>query len=681
MLNQSCQYLKGVGPKIAELLAKCDIATVQDILFHLPLRYEDRTQLTPIRKARIGQTVLVEGVIVAKNPAPFRAGGKKSTLIDLNDQTGFMHLRFFHLSKPQEEQLTIGTRLRCYGEVRFSPGGVTLFHPEYEILTDAVAQPIEQTLTPVYSTTAGLTQKRWQQITYQALQSLEKNSLDDYLHTKTPWSLKEALNYVHRPSKDADLITLNNHEHPAQLRLALEELTAHHLSLRMRKQKLKKETAPLLSINHSAEQALLQQLPFKLTNAQQRVIQEISHDLAKTEPMLRLVQGDVGSGKTVVAAFAAQQAMSNNYQVAIMAPTELLAEQHFKNFSVWMAPQKIAYLTSNLNTKDRQQLLDDLISGNIAVVVGTHALFQSDVHFKQLGLVIIDEQHRFGVGQRLALKEKGLSPHQLIMTATPIPRTLAMTFYADLSLSVIDELPPGRTPIQTIVLSQDRREEIITRIKHICAQGQQVYWVCTLIEESEELNCQAAEVTAQMLHGVLKELHIGLLHGRLKSAEKEKIMLQFKKGEINLLVATTVVEVGVDVPNATLMIIENAERLGLAQLHQLRGRVGRGNLESYCVLLYQAPLSPHARERLQVMRESQDGFVIAEKDLKIRGPGELLGTRQTGMVEFRVADLARDQHLFGEVSTLADELLAHHPKNIMPLIQRWLGNIERYQQV
>jgi ATP-dependent DNA helicase RecG len=494
------------------------------------------------------------------------------------------------------------------------------------------------------------------------------------------FTLQEALNYVHRPPPDANIPLLEARQHPAQLRLAFEELLAHHLSLRLRREKIRRNDAPLLKEMKAQEAAFIKQLSFQLTNAQLRVIDEIKDDLAQVHPMLRLVQGDVGSGKTIVAAIAALLTIHNDYQVALMAPTEILSEQHFRQFQSWFK-EGVVWLSGQLTAKQRQETLEKIQNHQAKIIIGTHALFQKEVTFAKLGLVIIDEQHRFGVEQRLALLEKGLSPHQLIMTATPIPRTLAMTLYADLNLSVINELPPGRTPIKTVVISSQRREEIIARVKESVKEKRQIYWVCPLIEDSEALQCQAAESTAKTLQVQLPECRIGLIHGKLKAAQKETVMQAFKSHEIDLLVATTVIEVGVDVPNASVMIIENAERLGLAQLHQLRGRVGRGNIESFCILLYQLPLSELAEQRLRVMRETNDGFIVAEKDLALRGPGELLGVRQTGLLALRVADLQRDQHLFEDIQKMANVMLENKPAVIQPLIQRWIGQSAQFQEV
>jgi ATP-dependent DNA helicase RecG len=678
-----CQYLKGVGPRLAKLLEKCHVFSIQDILFHLPYRYQDRTRITKMRSVKPGDWVVIEGIIHLtefvrrKNrPAQFRC--------HLTDQTAVMTLLFFHITPAQQTQLQNGVRLRCFGEIRYSNSGYVMVHPEYQIISTDHPLPVEQSLTPIYSTTEGLSQHLWRKFTEQALLQLNNQSLHDYLsdyhdNVLEKYSLYEALHYIHRPPVNADVMLLEQRQHPAQLRLAFEELLAHHLSLKLRREKIRRTDAPVFKENIKIEQEFIAKLPFQLTKAQWRVINEIKDDLAQSHPMLRLLQGDVGSGKTVVAAITALQAIVNHYQVAFMAPTEILAEQHYQLFMQWFP--NCAWLSGQLTVKKRQEALEVIKNHDANIIIGTHALFQKEVEFAKLGLVIIDEQHRFGVEQRLALREKGLSPHQLIMTATPIPRTLAMTLYADLNLSVIDELPPGRTPIKTVVINAQRRDEIIMRVKKACQEKHQVYWVCPLIEESEALQCQAAETTAKTLQAQLPDLRIGLIHGRLKPKQKELIMQAFKKHDIDLLVATTVIEVGVDVPNASVMIIENAERLGLAQLHQLRGRVGRGSVESFCLMLYQLPLSALAEQRLRVMRESQDGFMIAEKDLELRGPGDLLGIRQTGLLNMRVADLQRDQHLFEKVQQTANMFLQKSPMLVQPLLQRWIGNSMQFQEV
>ena len=684
----SVTALKGVGAALAEKLAKVGLETLQDVLFHLPLRYQDRTRIVPIGALRPGQDAVVEGVVAG---ADVVMGRRRSLLVRLQDGSGTLSLRFYHFSQAQKEGLKRGTQIRCYGEVRPGSSGLEIYHPEYRALSGNEPIAVEQTLTPIYPTTEGLTQQRLRQLSEQALARLGPHSLPDWLpreladdYQLSP--LDQAIRYLHRPPPDADLEELAEGRHWAQHRLAFEELLTHQLSLQRLRESVRAQQAPALPIARSLPQQYLANLGFTPTGAQQRVGAEIAYDLSQSEPMLRLVQGDVGAGKTVVAAFAALQALEAGYQVALMAPTEILAEQHFLNFSKWLAPLglDVAWLAGKLKGKARASALEQIASG-VPMVVGTHALFQEEVQFQKLALVIIDEQHRFGVQQRLALRQKGVGgrmcPHQLIMTATPIPRTLAMSAYADLDTSILDELPPGRTPVNTLVIADSRRLEVVERVRLACNEGRQAYWVCTLIEESEELTCQAAETTFEDLSAALGGLNVGLIHGRMKPAEKAAVMDQFKQGQLQLLVATTVIEVGVDVPNASLMIIENPERLGLAQLHQLRGRVGRGSAASHCVLLYHAPLSQLGRQRLAIMRETCDGFVIAEKDLELRGPGEMLGTRQTGLLQFKVADLMRDADLLPAVRDAAQALLEHWPQHVSPLLERWLRHGQQYGQV
>ncbi len=680
--------LKGVGAALAEKLAKVGLETLQDVLFHLPLRYQDRTRIVPIGALRPGQDAVVEGTVAG---ADVVMGRRRSLLVRLQDGSGTLSLRFYHFSQAQKEGLKRGTQVRCYGEVRPGSSGLEIYHPEYRALSGSEPIAVEQTLTPIYPSTEGLTQQRLRSLSEQALARLGPHSLPDWLPAELANDyrlspLDQALRYLHRPPPDADLEELAEGRHWAQHRLAFEELLTHQLSLQRLRESVRAQQAPAVPPAKRLPQQFLANLGFAPTGAQQRVGAEIAYDLSQDEPMLRLVQGDVGAGKTVVAAFAALQVLEAGYQVALMAPTEILAEQHFITFSKWLEPLgiEVAWLAGKLKGKARATALEQIASG-VPMVVGTHALFQEEVQFKHLALAIIDEQHRFGVQQRLALRQKGmggrLCPHQLIMTATPIPRTLAMSAYADLDTSILDELPPGRTPVNTLVIADSRRPEVIERVRSACNEGRQAYWVCTLIEESEELTCQAAETTFEDLVAALGGLHVGLIHGRMKPAEKAAVMDQFKQGQLQLLVATTVIEVGVDVPNASLMIIENPERLGLAQLHQLRGRVGRGSAASHCVLLYHPPLSQLGRERLGIMRETCDGFVIAEKDLELRGPGEMLGTRQTGLLQFKVADLMRDADLLPAVRDAAQALLAHWPQHVSPLLQRWLRHGQQYGQV
>jgi ATP-dependent DNA helicase RecG len=681
--------LRGVGPALAELLAKLGLHTVQDVLFHLPLRYEDRTRVVPIGSLRNGDRAVIEGEIQLAEVV-FRR--RRTLLVRIADGTGFVTLRFFHFSGAQQAQLVRGQRLRCFGEARLGPGGLEIVHPEYRrVLADPSGAPPD-TLTPIYPTTEGVQQGRLRMLTDLALAMLSQGAIQDFvphgvLDAFELPPLETALRYVHRPPPDADVAALAEGRHPAQRRLAFEELLAHQLSLRLLRQETDKDAAwPLPRSNDLADRCRAS-LPFRLTNAQARVWAEIETDLARPHPMMRLVQGDVGSGKTVVAALAAVRAVEHGAQAAVMAPTELLAEQHARNFHAWLEPLglRVALLTGRQTGKVRAALESDLASGAIQVAVGTHALFQEDIAFQRLVLAIVDEQHRFGVHQRLQLREKGRAddrfPHQLVMTATPIPRTLAMTAYADLDVSIIDELPPGRTPIKTVVLPDTRRSEIVERIDTACRSGRQAYWVCPLIDESDLVRYEAAEKTAAQLAEALPGVRIGLVHGRMAGKQKDAVMTSFKQGKLDLLVATTVIEVGVDVPNASLMVIENAERMGLAQLHQLRGRVGRGSVESTCVLLFQGPLSPIARERLGVLRETNDGFEVARRDLELRGPGELLGTRQTGLMQLRVADLIRDADLLPDVQRASSLMLDGPQANIAGLVGRWVGAGERFRNV
>lgn len=676
--------LRGVGPRLAARLAEYGVHQVEDLLFHLPLRYQDRTRVTPIAAAREGADLVIEAEVRA---CDIVFGRRRSLVARIQDGSGTLTLRFFHFSAAQKSSLQPGTRLRCFGQVRRGSSGLEMFHPEYRPLGEAEPS-VEQALTPIYPTTAGIGQNQWRNLCGQAVARLRRDPPRDLLPAGyNPYDLAHALTYLHAPPPDAPQGVLLEGQHPAQQRLALEELVAHNLSLQRLRQDQQAQGAPALAPGSARLATFLASLPFSPTSAQQRVLAEIAADLARPVPMLRLVQGDVGSGKTLVAAGAALQAIANGYQVAIMAPTEILAEQHWGNFRDWFEPLDISmeWLSGRTRGRSRQEALQRIASGEAALVIGTHALFQQDVAFHRLGLVVVDEQHRFGVHQRLALTSKVApgqgKPHQLVMTATPIPRTLSMVAYADLDCSVIDELPPGRQAVSTVLVDNGRREQVVERVAAACGQGRQAYWVCTLIEESDALQAQAAQATAAELQLALPELAIGLLHGRMKPAEKELVMKAFKAGELALLVATTVIEVGVDVPNASLMIIENPERLGLAQLHQLRGRVGRGRDASHCVLLYQAPLSAAGRERLAALRDSSDGFYIAEKDLELRGPGEVLGTRQTGLMEFRIAQLPAHSHLLDEVRNLSELIRRSHPELVAPLIQRWTGSRQEFGNV
>ena len=677
--------LTGVGASQSSKLAKIGLHTVQDLLLHLPLRYEDRTQLYAIGDLLPGIYATVEGEVLNSSVT---FAGRRMMTSQISDGSGILTMRFFNFNAAMKNGLATGRRVLAYGEARRGKYGAEMIHPEYRIQGDSPTPEMQETLTPVYPTTEGVRQATLRKLTDQALDLLDTCAITELLPPELAqgmMSLPEALRTLHRPPPTLTLTELETGKHPAQHRLILEELLAHNLSMLALRAGAQRFHALPLGLHDDLKNQLLASLPFRPTGAQQRVVAEVEQDMARDIPMMRLVQGDVGSGKTLVAALAALRAIAHGKQVALMAPTELLAEQHANNFRSWFAPLgiEVGWLAGKQKGKARIAQQEAIASGQVQMVVGTHAIFQEQVLFNGLALVIIDEQHRFGVHQRLALREKGqqqgFHPHQLIMTATPIPRTLAMTAYADLDTSVIDELPPGRTPVTTVAIPDTRRSDIIERVRHACSEeARQAYWVCTLIEESELLEAQAAEATWEELKTALPQLNVGLVHGRMKPTEKQAVMQAFKQGEIHLLIATTVIEVGVDVPNASLMIIENPERLGLAQLHQLRGRVGRGAVASHCVLLYKAPLSKTAQMRLQVLRDSNDGFVIAQKDLEIRGPGELLGTRQTGNAEFKVADLLRDQALIPEVQRIARHIHEHYPEQAAALVERWMPETEKY---
>jgi ATP-dependent DNA helicase RecG len=688
----SLTSLSGVGAKVAEKLDKVGLRSVQDLLFHLPLRYEDRTRIYPIVALHAGLWCSVQGKVMTSDTI---FGKRKMLTVKISDGHGTVTLRFFNFNAAMKNSFSEGKWVHAYGEIKRGGIGLEIAHPDYKFVADPSTNQNDNsrsdsdvTLTPVYPTTDGLRQITLRNLTEQALSLLDKAAVDELLPSGLydhQLTLAQALHTIHRPPADIDLEQFEQGKHPAQIRLIMEELLAQNLSMLAVRSKGQQDNAISLPQSLYLKTKLLALLPFSPTNAQTRVVTEIEQDLAKMHPMMRLVQGDVGSGKTLVAALSAVTAIEQGYQVALMAPTELLAEQHVLNFSQWFETMgiKVGWLAGKLKGKARDNELERIASGEAKMVVGTHALFQDQVEFNNLALVIIDEQHRFGVHQRLELREKGVKqgsyPHQLIMTATPIPRTLAMTAYADLETSVIDELPPGRTPIQTVAIPDTKRDEIIERVRHACVnENKQAYWVCTLIDESEVLEAQAAEEISQELIRKLPDLKIGLVHGRMKSTEKQAVMAAFKANQLQLLVATTVIEVGVDVPNSSLMIIENPERLGLAQLHQLRGRVGRGSVASHCVLLYHAPLSKTAQKRLGVLRESNDGFVIAQRDLEIRGPGELLGTKQTGLADFKIADLIRDQYLITEVQRIARYIHQHYPNNAQSIIERWLGDRDIY---
>jgi ATP-dependent DNA helicase RecG len=681
--------LKGVGPALAKKLEKLNLYRVDDLLFLLPLRYEDRTQLVKIGALEAGSRCLVSGEILLAETA-FR--GRRNLLVKISDGSGQLTLRFFHFSRHQQAQFQTGASIVCFGEVRRGQSGFEIIHPEYRIVRDEQSTITTDSLTTIYPATEGVQQGRLRSLTDQALRMMASHPPEELLPVATTKkldlpSLADAILYLHRPPADADVEKILAGTHPCQKRLAFEELLAHYLSLRNLRALAASEEAIALREGNEDVSGFVADLPFQLTAAQDRVIGEILSDLAQPHPMMRLIQGDVGSGKTVVAAVACIKAIACGVQAAIMAPTEILAEQHWRSFSDWFRPLGIepAWLSGSQRAAARRESLEAIANGSARLVVGTHALFQEGVDFKQLGLVVIDEQHRFGVHQRMALRDKGVSsgahPHQLVMTATPIPRTLAMAAYADLDTSIIDELPPGRQPVTTIAVPETRRGDVVERVRLACASGQQAYWVCPLIEESEVLDYQAAEASYEMLSAALPDLRIGLVHGRMRPAEKERGMKAFKEGLIQLLVATTVIEVGVDVPNASLMIIENAERMGLSQLHQLRGRVGRGAAQSHCVLLYKSPLGRIAKQRLAVLRDTNDGFIVAQRDLELRGPGELLGTRQTGLPEYRIADLVRDAELMPQVQMTATELYKEDEDRGIAIVRRWLGGASRYGKV
>ena len=677
--------LSGVGAAIAEKLSRIGINNVQDLLFHLPMRYEDRTRITPIADIRPESFATIEGYV---QHTEVQFGRRPILSVTLSDGTSKIMLKFFNFNAGMKNSLAVGVRVKAFGEIKRGRYMAEIHHPEYQIIRNNQPLALAETLTPIYSTTEGLKQASLRKMTEQALAVLQNVQVAELLpeqYNPHQYSLKEALALLHRPPPSVSAEVLEKSEHPAQKRLIFEELLAHNLAMQQLRLGVKQQYAEPLSYKTDLKQRFLESLPFQPTNAQKRVTEDIERDLAQSSPMMRLVQGDVGSGKTLVAALAALTAIDNGKQVALMAPTEILAEQHANNFANWLRPFgiEVGWLAGKVKGKARNAQLEAIKNGDVQMIIGTHALFQESVEFHDLALIIIDEQHRFGVHQRLTLREKGAKadhyPHQLIMTATPIPRTLAMTVYADLDTSIIDELPPGRTPIKTVVISEDRRPEIVQRVYQACKnEKRQAYWVCTLIDESEVLEAQAAAAIAEDLQRALPDLRIGLVHGRMKPQEKQEIMAEFKAANIDLLVATTVIEVGVDVPNASLMIIENSERLGLAQLHQLRGRVGRGATASHCVLMYKPPLGKISSKRLQVMRDSQDGFYIAEKDLEIRGTGEILGTKQTGLAEFKVANLMRDRKMIPLVQRYAKQIIVENPPLAEALIKRWLNEKAEY---
>ncbi|QOC22817.1 ATP-dependent DNA helicase RecG [Wenzhouxiangella sp. AB-CW3] len=675
--------LPGVGPQVAARLKALGILVETDLLFHRPLRYEDRTRITPMNRVRPDARVQVEGRVMHQEVVQRR---RRMLLVTLADDSGQITLRYFRFYPSQLRMFRVGNRIRCFGDVRFGPEGFEMAHPECRVLGAGTDHALPEHLTPVYPVTQGLARATLTGLIDRAVERVENGQLeliDPLVGLNDLMALDQAVLTIHRPGPGENLDALADGYHRAVQRLACEELLAHHLALARLNRARQRQHAVALGPGTALRNSLLERVGFEPTAAQRRVVSEIVDDLVDERPMRRLLQGDVGSGKTLVAASAMLTAVAAGRQAAIVAPTEILAEQHFNTLSGWLEPLglKLAWLAGKVKGKARRQALEAL-AGEADIAIGTHALFQAGVRFRDLALIVVDEQHRFGVHQRLSLAAKGSAgervPHQLVMTATPIPRTLAMTAYAGLEVSVIDELPPGRKPVTTVAISQGRREEIIERLRRALAEGRQAYWVCPLIEESDLLEAQAAESTASELERALPGFSVGLIHGRMKAAEKQDIMARFSAGDIDLLVATTVIEVGVDVPNASLMMIENAERLGLSQLHQLRGRVGRGSAQAACVLIYKPPLGDTARARLETMRETTDGFVIAEKDLELRGPGEVLGTRQTGMLRFRVADLGRDAELLDPVRNLA-ERLDRGGADIV--IERWIGEAEQFVDV
>jgi ATP-dependent DNA helicase RecG len=674
----SLSDIRGFTPAVRSQLEKLGIHTPQALLLHLPLRYLDETHVTAIRDLRLGEQAQIEGVVV-HNEVSYKP--RKMLNVRVQDDSGIINLRFIHFYPSQIAAMQTGTRIRAFGEVRPGFFGYEMVHPQQRKVKEDT--PVSTALTPVYPTTAGLSQNTIRKAVNLVLSAdYLQETLPDWVYS--PLQLPDfasSLKLLHQPSPEIALSALENRSHPAWQRLAYDELLAQQLSMRQHYARRKQGHAPATPLSKQLVAKLLASLPFALTIAQQKVVAEIGHDLTQPHPMQRLLLGDVGSGKTIVACLAALQMIEQGWQVAIMAPTEILAEQHFKKLSGWLQPLgiDIAWLTGSQNKKTREHSLARIANGEAILAIGTHALFQEEVQFKQLGLAIVDEQHRFGVHQRLALRKKGqrtnLEPHQLMMSATPIPRTLSMSYYADLDVSVIDELPPGRTPVATKLVADDRRDEILQRVREACAQGHQAYWVCPLIEESETLQLQTANDTYAYMQEAFPELQVGLVHGRMKSSEKQVVMQAFTANEIHLLVATTVIEVGVDVPNASLMVIEHAERMGLSQLHQLRGRVGRGSAKSTCILLYsKQQCSQIGRARLKVIYESTDGFQIAQADLHIRGPGELLGTRQSGVPMLKIADLERDIDLLEQAKQVADKLLSQTPAAVAAHLQRWLSH-------
>jgi len=679
--NHPIQNIRGVGPKIADTLSNLGIYQVEDAVFHLPYKYEDRTNLTPIGDAPYETPLLVEGEIV-KSTVVFR--GRRMLITEIFDGTGRLTMRMFHFAFAQHKNLKEGHRIRCFGTIRHGPKGKEMIHPQYQVFSKDEEVEIEDHLTPIYPSTSNLQQGRLRKLIQGSIIYCQKNNLlKENWETEDEGGFKDllsALTFIHNPPTETSLELLSSGQHPAQRKLIKEELVAHILCSGMLKRETELRKSPLMQSASRQENLLLGSLGFELTNAQTRVWDEIKQDFEKETPMRRLLQGDVGSGKTVIAALATLQASDNSLQTAFMCPTEILAEQHYENMTQWFTDLgiKVDLLLGSTKAKDRKRILSDLQNGKTQVLLGTHALFQKDVIFKSVGLTIIDEQHRFGVHQRFTLLEKGgdkeKSPHQLIMTATPIPRTLSMTVYGALDTSIIDELPPGRRPVETTSRPNSMRSKVIKRIEEVCLDGQRVYWVCTLIEDSDELEAQAAEELFKEISKEVPKVKTGLVHGRLKKEEKDKVINRFRKGDIQLLVCTTVIEVGVDVPEATLMIIENPERLGLAQLHQLRGRVGRkADTDSHCLLLFREPLSELAKERISTMENTNDGFVIAEKDLELRGGGDIHGLRQSGLMNLKIANPIRDSDLLESAQQEALLIAKTNELQARSLINRWIG--------
>ena len=685
---QSIQSLKGVGPKSASLLNNLGIFTIPDAVMHLPFRYEDRSFITPIGEANYQAPVLIEGEIM-KSSVVFR--GRRMLFTEIYDGTGKLTMRMFNFAMAQHKALEEGKMIRCYGNITPGPNGKQMIHPQYQVFEKDVEIEIEANLTPIYPTTSGLQQNKLKKIIEDSLRFCEEHDLlKENLNTGNYsefGNLLETLKFLHKPPVNTDIEELIEGKHPAQKSLIKEELIAHMLCAGILKNELEGRTGPSMGNESEGENHFLDTLPFDLTNAQKRSWEEIRNDLTDVKPMRRLLQGDVGSGKTLIAALSALHSHSNNWQTAFLCPTEILAEQHFNSFQAWFNELglKTELLTGSTKAKDRKLIVKELALGEIDVLIGTHAIFQSGVEFKRLGLTIIDEQHRFGVHQRFSMLEKGgrqnSSPHQLIMTATPIPRTLAMTVYGSLETSIIDELPPGRNPVQTSSRPDSLRDRVIKRVEEVCLTGKRAYWVCTLIEDSDELEAQSAEELFKEISNSLPKLKVGLVHGRLKKEDKDFVIKKFREGDIQLLVCTTVIEVGVDIPEATLMIIENPERLGLSQLHQLRGRVGRkANTDSHCLLLYKEPLSGMAEERIKTMELTNDGFKIAEKDLELRGAGDIYGIRQSGLMDLKIANPIRDSELLVEAQTEALELGKNEKEFAKILVKRWISNRVDYSE-